>query len=151
MVSGDRFVELPADVMFRWLETKGFRRSEGRSHREVVYERGHDRDPSYKVIVYTSIAAGSSRARAKGADAIRVCAIHEPPGQRGVGIAKLPKVLRTAPSGSSPEQRQAVLLGRVLERMRDAYARINRALRFYAELEAGRGIRQPGLTDSGKP
>ncbi len=116
---GDRYVAVPAEAMFSFLEGKGFVRVPQRSRREVVYERAHAADPSYKVLVFTSIAAGNAVARKRGADAIRVVAIRDD-GPRSHGVAKLPKVLRTG----SVE----AVLERTLERMRGAYAAINRRI-----------------------
>ena len=123
-MTGDRFVMLPSERMFEMLAKAGFTRVEGRSRREVVYERAHARDPRFKVLVYTSIGVGRAIARARGADAIRVCAIFEEAPGRGRGVAKLPKVLRTAPPGDA-EARINHVLERVLGRMREAYAKCN--------------------------
>jgi hypothetical protein len=128
---GDRFVVVPAEAMFRFLEGKGFIRTSGVSRREVVYERRHHVDPRYVVLVYTSIAAGQNTARRRGGDAIRVVAIREGDRERGEtnrGVAKTKRVFRTGTVEG--------VLARTLERMREAYAAINeRVLR-----------RQPGLT-----
>ena len=118
MPAGDRFVPVPAEAMFSFLEGKGFRRSEGRSRSEVVFERAHHKDPRFKVLVYTSCSAAASRARKRGADAIRVVAIFEEPGHRGTGVAKTPRVFRTG----SVEG----VLERVLERARACYAVCNK-------------------------
>lgn len=126
MSTGDRFVVVPSEEMFRFLDSKGFVRSSNRSRREVVYERTHAKDPRFKVLVYTSIAEGRGTARARGADAIRVVAIFESH-ERTHGVAKLPKVLRTAPPGE-PAARVAHVLERVLGRMREAYAVCNRRI-----------------------
>ena len=55
--------EVPADVLFSFLGSKGFSREEGRSRREVVYGRRHHRDDRYRVLVYTSIAAGAVQSK----------------------------------------------------------------------------------------
>jgi len=113
MGAGDRYVEVPAEALFAFLESKGFERTCPR--REVVYRRAHASDPRYVVLVYTSVREGAARARARGADAIRVCAVYEPGGGApGRGVCKLPKVLRTGSVDA--------VMGRVLDRMRDAYA-----------------------------
>lgn len=114
MPAGDRYVEVPAERMIEFLKSKGFVLARNRSRREVVYERSHDKDPGYRVVVYTSISAGNAKARKLGADAIRVCAIYEDVG-RSFGVAKLPRVFRTGSVDA--------VLARTLERMRDAYAR----------------------------
>lgn len=128
MPAGDRFVEVPADAMFSFLESKGFTRSDPglRSRREIVYERAHAKDTRFKVLVYTSIAAGCTRARGLGADAIRVCAIFEDPnghphsraGSRGV--AKTKRVFRTGTVNG--------VLERMIERAREAYAVCNQQI-----------------------
>jgi len=126
MPVGDRFVELPAEAMLTFLESKGFAlTTKPRSRREIVYERAHHVDPRYIVLVYTSVATGNARARKRGADAIRVVAIFDD-GKRSYGIAKTPRVFRTG----SVE----AVLERTHERMRECYAVCNRAIGFYKEL-----------------
>jgi len=119
MPAGDRYVEIPAETFFAFLEGKGFFRETGRSRREVVYGRAHARDPRYRVLVYTSVAAGNARARKLGADAIRVVAIFDSPGPWGAarGVFKGKRVFRTGTV-------DGVLL-RVLERAREAYGVCN--------------------------
>lgn len=112
MPIGDRYVEVDASALFAFLESKGFERTVPR--REVVYTRAHAADPRYRVLVYTSVAAGSDRARRRAADAIRVCAVYTPDNGPTRGVVKLPKVLRTGSQGAVFE--------RVLGRMRTAYA-----------------------------
>lgn len=114
-----RFVEVPAERLESFLRSKGFERKV--QFREIVYERKHEKDPSYVVKVYTSIRESSTFARPKGADAIRVCAIQIVHFGKTRGVARLPKVLRT---GSVDD-----VLARVLERMRTAYARCNEAIK----------------------
>lgn len=128
MPAGDRFVVVPAERLFAFLEQRGFVRSRGRSRREVVYERGHERDARYHVIVYTSVAEGRAVARSRGSDAIRVCAVFDD-GARSFGVAKLPKVLRTAPHGEEDERIKHVL-ERMLARMREAYAACSQRMRM---------------------
>lgn len=113
MPAGDRFVEVPAEVMFAFLESKGFKRVTNRSHVEVVYELEHIADTRYKVVVYTSIAAGSTTARKLGADAIRVVALYEPGNERRTEARSMKRVFRTGTVEG--------VLERTLERMREAY------------------------------
>lgn len=110
-----RYVEVPAEAIFTFLESKGFARCKEPS-REVVYQREHHRDATYMIKVYTSVAAGNAKARGNGADAIRVVAVRYPKEHpwRAYGVAKLPRVYRTG----SVEK----VFARTLERMRDAYA-----------------------------
>ncbi len=115
-----RFVEVPSSEMFGMLERAGFSRSLGRSRAEVVYERAHHRNPSCKVLVYTSISTGEESARNVGTDAIRVVAIFDN-GERSWGLAKLPRVHRTGTVDA--------VLDRTLSRMREAYGVINQRLK----------------------
>ena len=110
---GTTFVNVPSDAILRFLESKGFRRREGMRIRELVYERPHAGDPNFIVLVYTSVRGGSQRARGKGRDAIRVCAIRILPSGHIRGVAKLPRVHRTGSVDA--------VLERVLDRMREAY------------------------------
>lgn len=121
-----RFVEVSRDQLESFLQAQGFRREVQGD--EVVYLRDNHIDPNVKVKVYTSLTAGSNRVRACGADAIRVCTVYDN-GQRSFGVGKFPKLLRTAPEGLDPEGRVQVLLTRLYERMRDAYARGNQFIR----------------------
>lgn len=116
MPAGDRYVEVPTEAMVAFLRSKGFAETTRHSRREVVYERSHHVDPRYKVLVYTSIAAGRATARARGADAIRVVAIFEG-GNSTRGVAKTKRVFRTGTVDG--------VLARVLERMREAYVVCN--------------------------
>jgi hypothetical protein len=119
MPAGDRYVEVPAEAMFAFLQSKGFSRREDRSS-EIVYERAHAHDSRFKVLVYTSISKYASRARSLGGDAIRVVAIFED-STRSYGIAKMPRVFRTG----SVEK----VLERTIERAREAYAVCNMKLK----------------------
>ena len=114
-----RYVEIPAAALFARLRAAGFTEAE-RPGAEVVYERKHDRDPRFKILVYTSCRHGSFVARAKDADAIRVCAVFVD-GFVSRGVAKLPKVLRTGSVEATLE--------RVIERAREAYAVCNERIR----------------------
>jgi hypothetical protein len=106
--------------MFKMLEDAGFARAEHRSH-EVVYERAHKVDPRYKVLVYTSIAIGSTKARDCGADAIRVVALFDSGIGGTIEARKMTRIFRTG----SVE----AVLERMLERMREAYAKCNDAIK----------------------
>ena len=115
MPTGDRFVEVPAQLLETFLTNKGFER--GVFGREVVYRRRHDRDPSYVVCVYTSISAnGATQARGLGQDAIRVTAFQElgGDGSNTRGVAKCQRVYRTGTAQG--------VLERTYLRMREAYA-----------------------------
>lgn len=103
------FVPVPAAALVVALETAGFRRLEQPAGREVVYYRTHQNDVRYSVKVYTSIREGSDVARHRGQDAIRVVAVRE---ERG--IYKGPRVYRTGSVDA--------VVGRMLERAREAYA-----------------------------
>lgn len=116
MATGDRFVNVPAEVMRAFLESKGFAEVTNRSVREVVYERPHARDPRYKVLVYTSIAKGSTQARRLGKDAIRVVALFEPKNAQP-SARKFKRVFRTGTVEG--------VLERTLDVMRLAYAKCN--------------------------
>jgi len=110
------FVNVPADVIEKFLQGKGFYRTV--QHTEVVYERCHKEDPRVKVKVYTSIWIGPdgklSQTRKCGKDSIKVCTVVEGY-KKTYGIGKFPHILRVG----SPEQ----VLERMLNRMRDAYQR----------------------------
>lgn len=110
------FVEVPAERLLGFLREKGFVEAPHRARAEVVFERAHQFETRLKVLVYTSVRRGAVRARAKGKDAIRVCAIFDD-GERSYGVAKLPRVHRTG----SVE----AVLERLLARAREAYAACN--------------------------
>lgn len=112
-------VLVPAEQLFAFLASKGFAERQQRGV-EIVYERRHDRDPRYRVLVYTSVRRGASAARAVGKDAIRVCAIFDD-GQRSFGVAKLPRVHRTGTVDG--------VLERVIDRSREAYAACNQRIK----------------------
>jgi len=135
-------VEVPAEALFAFLASKGFEKVVHR--REVVFRRRHHNDRRFVVLVYTSVREGASRARKRGADAIRVCAVFTPEDESlpSRGVAKLPKVLRTSPPGE-PAVRIAHVLERVAERMREAYAVVNKRV---VEVREMNRPRQPGLT-----
>lgn len=111
------FVEVPAEVLRGMLVKAGFAQdTEGRK-REEVYVRPHAKDPRYAVRVYTSLRSGATRARGCGKDAIRVVVTFEGPnGRRGIWKGK--RVHRTG----SVE----AVMERTLERMREAYAHVNK-------------------------
>lgn len=124
MPAGDRFVSVPAETLFAFLESKGFVRSATRSGREVVYERPHRTDSRYKVLVYTSVTVGSMMARSRGADAIRVVALFERSADaNGWTYSDGRKMTRIFRTGSVE-----AILERLLERMREAYTRCNDAI-----------------------
>lgn len=120
MPTGDRFVEVPAELLEKFLASKGFER--GTYGREVVYRRRHDRDPSYVVVVYTSIPINGAQTRGLGEDAIRVSAFQEigGDGSNTRGVAKCQRVYRTGTVQG--------VLERTYERMREAYAVCNRRI-----------------------
>lgn len=105
---------LDSKVFFAFLESCGFTRFPN-AGREVVYGRVHHKVVSLVVKVYTSVRDGSSRSRGVGKDAIRVVAVSC--GNNSRGLWKGPRVNRT---GSQEAVQQ-----RTLERMREAYARLN--------------------------
>ncbi len=120
-------VEVPSDQLFAFLKSKGFELRPGTT-REIVYAKKHERDPRYVVLVYTSVHRGSARARAKGKDAIRVCAIFDDSarvvGMTPIGVIKLPRVHRTGSVEAT--------LDRMLSRMRAAYAACNERIKRHA-------------------
>jgi hypothetical protein len=113
-------VVVPAAAIFERLRACGFLErspSSVRGH-EIVFERAHVEDSRFKVLVYTSVSRGASRARAIGKDAIRVVAIFED-SDSSRGIAKLPRVHRTGTIDG--------VLERMVARAREAYAALSRA------------------------
>lgn len=110
-----RFVDVPADAIRARLGGAGFYRAQV-AGREEVWERKHDRDPTYLIRVYTSIAHGEGT-RACGADAIRVIALLAPSNGKVYPIHKGVRVHR---AGSVDG-----VLDRVIERAREAYAACN--------------------------
>jgi hypothetical protein len=118
-----RFVEVSSEKLEGFLVSKGFRR-DVQSH-EVIYIRDHHIDSNVKVKVYTTLSVGARQARSCGSDAIRVVTIFDNGRGKSFGVGKFPKLLRTAPAGLSDEARVQVLLDRLYERMREAYARAN--------------------------
>ena len=122
-MSSPRFVEVSRETLESFLVSKGFRREV--QNREVVYVRDHHIDSNVKVKVYTTLSVGAEQARDCGDDAIRVVTIFDNGRGKSFGVGKFPKLLRTAPAGLSDEARVQVLLDRLHERMRAAYARAN--------------------------
>ncbi len=127
MPAGDRFVQVPASAIFVFLESKGFTQAPmgKQSFKEVVYERPHHKDSRYKVLVYTSVSTGNSAARQLGKDAIRVVALFEQGGPNHVGqvyseARKQKRIFRTGTVEG--------VLERMLERMREAYAKCGDAI-----------------------
>jgi hypothetical protein len=120
-----RYVDVRAESLEEFLSGCGFSRSVQRS--EIVYVRSNDHFKGVVVKVYTSIRAGQATARPCGADAIRVVAAYQgereiSPGRgrtpsRSFGIWKGKKILRI---GS-----EEAVIGRIYERMREAYAFTN--------------------------
>src|SRR5580692_639435 len=68
------FVPVPASAIRERLAGAGFTLVPS-SHGEEVYERPHDKDARYTVLVYSSIQRGAGEARECGEDAIRVVAL----------------------------------------------------------------------------
>lgn len=126
MPAGDRFIDLPAEAMFAFLESKGFEVASNYSRSEVVYARRHDRDKRFVILVYTGIAPTSQYtgesfgSRGCGEDAIRVVPLFEQ-GYVTRGLMKTKRVYRTG----SVEK----ILERTLERMREAYAVCNERIK----------------------
>lgn len=125
-----RYVEVPAQAIRDRLAAAGFVEAHAGTTEEV-YERRHSKAPGYAVKVYSSITAGNDKARRCGADAIRVVAVfHDVPNGRTTGVYKCKRVFRTAPTvfvGSplSEAYRINLVLDRMIERCREAYAFIN--------------------------
>lgn len=111
MPKGDRYVHVPAEQLKAFLVSKGF--VETVRYREIVFVRAHAVDPSYRIMVYTSIRKGEENARGLGQDAIRVCAVKDIGGGKTIPIAKTPRVYRTG--------KVEDVLARMLVRMREAY------------------------------
>lgn len=109
-----RAVTVPAEAIIEFLTKRGFTERTISRGNEIVYERPHKVDSRFKVLVYTSVRRGATRASGVGQDAIRVCAIYED-GTSSRGICKLPRVHRTGTVD--------LVLARMLERMREAYQR----------------------------
>lgn len=113
------YVEVPAERIRETLIKAGFRLMdpEGGYHGggEEIYFRAHDKDATYAIKVFSSIAHGRSSARGVGQDAIRVVVVKF----RGkwFGIWKSKRIHR---SGTVEG-----VLERMLERAREAYGFIN--------------------------
>jgi hypothetical protein len=135
--AGSRYIEVPREALTGFLEAKGFQLDPtGRG--ELVYARTNHNHPHLKVKVYTSLPLVGGDVRGLGKDAIRVCAVYEPPSPaRGWGIGKEPRVYRT---GSVDK-----VLARMLERMQEAYGLCN----SYAKKHCP-GCGAPTWPDSGK-
>jgi hypothetical protein len=112
-----RSIVLEAARFFAFLEASGFTRLTN-SGREVVYGRAHHKAPHLLVKVYTSCSDGELESRSAGKDAIRVVAVV----QGGKGLWKGPRVYRTG-------SQEAVQM-RTLERMREAYAHLNKVAKW---------------------
>jgi len=112
------FVQVPAQAIEDFLKSKGFTRTVHRC--EVVYVRAHEDCPDVVVKVYTSIGTRYNGTRGNGRDSIKVCTVFDD-GRKRFGIGKFPRIHRT---GSTE-----AVFGRMLERMRAAYARGSQWLR----------------------
>jgi hypothetical protein len=110
-----RFVDVPAAAIRERLAAAGFRLLPAQRGEEV-YERAHDKDDRYTVKVYSSVQRGETEARECGADAIRVVALLTTP-KKVYPIFKSARVYRTGSVDA--------VLGRMIERAREAYARCN--------------------------
>jgi hypothetical protein len=123
-------VEVPAEAIVTFLKSKGFAERDATKVRgnEIVYERAHRADPRYKVLVYTSVRRGATRARPVGKDAIRVCAIFEE-GRVLARIARDGAMTRGIWKGSRVHRTGTVegVFARMLERMRTAYEACSKA------------------------
>lgn len=127
MTPSSRFVPVPAEAIRARLIAAGFQRDELYQTEEVWY-RTHDKDPNYRVVVYTSVAAGRETARSCGADAIRVLAVKPQPNRwplRFVWPIFKARVFRTAPRGLDATKRAEHVVDRMIERCREAYAACN--------------------------
>lgn len=114
------YVEVPRDKILDCLEKAGFTRRPVKG--EVTYERRHDKDARLLVVVYTSVAEDATVGRGCGEDAIRVLSFFTwtRRGETEVRRKKLfeARVFRvTSVEG---------VLGRMMERARDAYAACNK-------------------------
>jgi hypothetical protein len=110
-----RFIEVPSAAIQERLAVAGFELMAA-THGEEVYLRVHDKDERYAIKVYSSIQRGESSVRKCGADAIRVVALFQPR-DKVYPIFRSARVYRT---GSV-----AGVLDRMVERMREGYARCN--------------------------
>jgi hypothetical protein len=110
------FVPVPASAIRERLAGAGFTLVPS-SHGEEVYERPHDKDARYTVLVYSSIQRGAGEARECGEDAIRVVALfldgrYSFPARK-VPIFKSARVYRTGAVEG--------VLDRMIERAREGY------------------------------
>lgn len=148
MPKGDRFVNVSREAIEAALNEAGFKPCANSG--ELVYQRAHKSKPALFVKVYTSIALSAEDAHSLGKDAIRVCLVWQrickttrkpcewtPPCLRtwekiavvckhcgrtqsqfeSKGLVSEARVYRT---GSEKK-----VIGRMLERARDAYATAN--------------------------
>ena len=117
----NHYINLDAAKFETFLQSKGCHRLVMERHGdEVVYVRAHDKAKFLFIKIFTSIKEGETTARECGGDAIRVVCIFDN-GTRNFGIGKFPRVYRT---GSQEKVQE-----RTLDRMRDAYARLNEWLK----------------------
>lgn len=129
-----RYVDVPAAAVEELMKACGFTLTSTRGER--VYERRHDTRPEYCVKVYSTVPHHADTARACGADAIRICAVldgwdtvNQRPLSRGIF-----KATRTFRTGSVNG-----VLHRMRERMREAYAAINRDIQRQAQSNQQKG------------
>lgn len=140
-----RFVNIEPAVLEQFLQETGSKIHKaaiakglkaGQYHRivqgkEIVYVFENMHHASVRVKVYTTIPAGGAKIRAAGKDAIRIVAAYEGdkaispkrgvPPKNSFGLFKAHRILRT---GTVED-----FLGRLEERMRDAYSFTNEWLR----------------------
>lgn len=121
-----RYVQVPATAIRERLAAAGFRLLPA-SRGEEVYERRHDRDARYAIKVYSSIERGQEEVRVRGADAIRVVAIHYAGDLGSDGTWKFPEAARGIFKAARVYRSGTVesVLDRMIERAREAYGVIN--------------------------
>lgn len=126
-----KYVEVPRDRIEHELWSAGFTRLD--RHGEVVYARQHHYDPSYRVLVYTSVPEHETVARGRGDDAIRVV------GQQVLGT-RPDQTERVRPVFKGRVYRAGTVEGvlqRMMQRAREAYAACNCDIRYNMSTRKG--------------
>lgn len=112
------FTSVTAAAFDSTLTPKGFVKT--LANKEVVFTRAHDKNPDFKIMVYSSLTDGASEVREVGSDAIRVCLVYTHNGKTH-GIGKSKRVYR--------EGEEKRIMERMVERAREMYILANKTMK----------------------
>jgi hypothetical protein len=128
-----RYIAVPANLFRARMATAGFSLLDGPSWQEEAYERRHHKHNDYAVRIFSSIPRDGTVVRAVGTDAIRICAIRHISWNRHSKPTVFPlgHTMRVYRTGTVEG-----VLERTIERAREAYGLLGRAIHAGNRLEA---------------